>query len=82
MGARWHCAQRMECTRKVDVRPLGKGNPNSYGAKLVHLIITMIKRIRTCRLSMRNSLSAEQNAGAECRVWGAGFRVQGVGCRV
>jgi len=45
-------------TRKVDVRLPGKGNPNSHGARPVYLIITMIKWIRTSRLSIRNSLSA------------------------
>jgi len=30
-------------TRKVDVRLPGKGNSNLYGARPVHLIITMIK---------------------------------------
>ena len=44
--------------RKVDVRLPGKGNPNSLGARPVHLIITMIKWIRTSRLSIKNSLSA------------------------
>jgi len=43
--------------RKVDVRLPGKGNSNSDGARLVHLIITMIKWIRTSRLSIKNSLS-------------------------
>jgi len=45
-------------SRKVDVRLPGKGNSNSHGARPVHLIITMIKRIRTSRLSIKNSLSA------------------------
>ena len=36
------------CTRKVDVRLPGKGNSDSHGARPVHLIITMIKWIRTC----------------------------------
>ena len=44
-------------TRKVDVRLPGKGNSNSHGARSVHLIITMIKWIRTSRLSIKNSLS-------------------------
>jgi len=43
--------------RKVDVRLPGKGNPNSHGARPVHLIITMIKWIRTSRLSIKKSLS-------------------------
>ena len=44
-------------TRKVDVRLPGKGNSNSHGARPVHLIITMIRCIRTSRLSIKNSLS-------------------------
>jgi len=44
--------------RKVDVRLPGKGNSNSHGAMPVHLIITMIKWIRTSTLSIKNSLSA------------------------
>ena len=43
--------------RKVDIRLPGKGNSNSHGARPVHLIITMIKWIRTSRLSIKNSLS-------------------------
>jgi len=35
----------------------GCGNSNSHGARTVHLIITMIKWIRTSRLSIKNSLS-------------------------
>jgi len=41
----------------VDVRLPGKGDSNSHGARPVHLIITMIKWIRTSRLSINNSLS-------------------------
>ena len=37
--------------------PGGKGNSNSLGARPVHQIITMIKWIRTRRLSIKNSLS-------------------------
>jgi len=44
-------------TRKVDVRLPGKGNSNSHGARPVHLTITIIKWIRTSRLSIKNSLS-------------------------
>ena len=36
----------------------GKGNSDSHGARPVHLIITMIKGIRTSRLSIKNSLFA------------------------
>ena len=43
--------------RKVDVRLPGKGNSNSRGARPVHLIITMMKWIRTSRLSMNNYMS-------------------------
>ena len=42
--------------RKVDVRPPGKGNSNSHGARPACLIITMIKWIRTSRLSIKSSL--------------------------
>jgi len=41
---------------KVDVRLPGKGNPITHGARPVHLIITMIKWIRTSRLSIKNSV--------------------------
>ena len=37
------------------VRLPGKGNSNSHGARPVHLIITMIKWIRTSRLSITYS---------------------------
>ena len=49
-----------EGTRKVDARLPGKRNSNSHGARPVHLIITMIKWIRTSRLSIKNSLSGAQ----------------------
>jgi len=50
-------AEEYTFTRKVDIRLPGKGNSKSHGARPVHLIITMIKWIRTSRLSMKNSLS-------------------------
>ena len=37
---------------KVDKRPLGKENSNSYGARPVHQIIPMIEWIRTSRSSL------------------------------
>jgi len=43
-------------TCKVDVRLPGKGNSNSHGARPVHQIISMIKWIRTRKLSIKNSL--------------------------
>ena len=45
------------CGWKADVMLPGKGNSNSHDARPVHLIITMIKWIRTSRLSIKNSLS-------------------------
>ena len=51
--------------RKVDVRLHGKGNSTSHGARPVHLIITMIKWIRTSRFSMKNSLSTADGDGDE-----------------
>ena len=41
--------------RKVDVRLPEHGRLNSHGARSVHLIITMIRWIRTSRSSMKNS---------------------------
>ena len=45
---------------KVDVRLPGEVNSNSHSARPVHLI-TMIKWIRTSRLSIKNSLSAREH---------------------
>ena len=42
--------------RKVDVRLPGKGDSKSHGARPVHLVMTMIKGIRTSRLPIRNYL--------------------------
>ena len=42
--------------RKGDVRLPKKRNSNSHDARPVHLIITMIKWIRTSRLSVKSSL--------------------------
>jgi len=67
---------------KVDVRLPGKGNSNSRGARPVHLIITMIKWIRTSRLSIKNSLSSGARlscALGRVRVSGLGFGVLGLG---
>ena len=50
-------------SRKVAVRLPGKGNSNSHGARLVHLIISMMKWIRASRFPMENSLSGEQDRG-------------------
>jgi len=47
-------------SQQVDVRPPEKANPNSYCARPVHLIITMMKWIRTSRLSTRNFLSGSR----------------------
>ena len=53
-------------SRKVDVRLPEKGNSISYDARPVHLIITMMKWIRTSRLSIEKSLSG--GAGSFRRV--------------
>jgi len=45
-------SETLERCRSEDVRLPGKGNSTAYGARPVHLIITMIKWIRTSRLSM------------------------------
>jgi len=42
--------------RRVDVRLPGKGNSTSYGAKPFHIIITIIKWIRTSNFSIKLSL--------------------------
>ena len=47
-------------SRKVDVRLPGKGNSNSHGSRPVHLIITMIKWVRTSRLSIKNYLCEQK----------------------
>ena len=66
--------------RKVDVRLPGKGDSTSHGARPVHLIITMIKWIRTSRLSIKNSLTRGHD---ECpfetmfRVLGPWFKIEG-----
>ena len=50
---------------KVDVKLPGKGNSNPNDARPVHLIITMVKWIRTSRMSIKNSLSRRRTR----RVW-------------
>ena len=55
--------RRFARLRQVDVRLHGKGNSNSHGARLVHLTITMVKRMRTSRLSINNSLSRHSPLG-------------------
>ena len=59
-GVRWDQA------RKVDVKLHGKGKLKSHGARPVHLIISMIRWVRTSRLSIKNSLSGTRlEAGEE-----------------
>ena len=70
------------------MRQPGKGNSNSHGARPVHLIITMIKSIRS-KLSITKSLSLPEAEGSEIvghsifregfRGGVSGFRVQGSG---
>ena len=52
---------RARRARKVDTRPHGKANSISHGARPVHQINSMIKWIRTSRLSMKNSMSSTRN---------------------
>jgi len=68
-------------TRKVDARLPGKRNSNSHEARPVHQIITMIKWIRTSRLSitLRGGTSRTSPAPSvrleTCS--GSGIRVKG-----
>jgi hypothetical protein len=78
--------------RKVDVRLPGKGNSTWP----VHFIITMIKWIRTSRLSTKNCLFVQRLPGATAGayvsgfggwelgtgVWGLGVGNWGLGCGV
>ena len=52
-----------ERRRNLDLSLPEKGNSDTHGARLVHQIITMIKWIRTSRLSIENSLSTLADAG-------------------
>jgi len=57
--------------RTVDKRLPGKGISNSHNARPVHLIITMIRWIRTSRLPIKNSLPVRQSRPD----YGLGFQV-------
>ena len=48
--------------RKVDLRLPGKGISNSHGARPVHQITSLIKWIRTSRLSIKISLCQVSSA--------------------
>jgi len=53
---------------EADVRLPGKGNSNSHGARPVHLIITMIKWIRTSSNSLVwQGVAARKDAAREKR---------------
>jgi len=60
--ARLQLQAEVHPSRKVDVGLPGKGISNSHGARPVHLIITMIKWVRTSRLSIKNSRSLQPTA--------------------
>ena len=64
------------CIRTVDVRLPGKVNSNSHGARPVHLIITMIKWIRTSRLSIAQAaeLPEYQREVVHALFWGVWIR--------
>ena len=64
----------------VDVRLPGEMNSTSHGARPVHLIITMMKWIRTSRLSIKNSLST-LNTYRWNRVEHLGHRVEVLGLK-
>ena len=53
--------------RKVDARLPGNRNSNTRGARPVHQIITMIKWIRTSRLSIKNAPGARGRRGGVSR---------------
>ena len=53
-GTEWIDSGVHAWRRKVDVRLPGRGNSNSHGARLVHLIITMITWFRSSRLSIKD----------------------------
>jgi len=55
-----HSGRLSTSTPKVVVRLPGKGNSNTHGARPVHQISSMIKWIRTSRLSTKNSLSSRR----------------------
>ena len=67
---RMHCISRwLTCW--------GKGNSNSHGARPVHLIITMIRWIRTSRLSIKNSLCwGSRTIGGDAAEWGGASAAQ------
>ena len=54
--------RKVVCTRKIDARLPGKGNPNSHGARPVYLIIIMIKWSRTSRLSILSGWEGRREA--------------------
>ena len=59
------CPYPNQAARKEDVKLPGEGNSNCHGARPVHLIIAVIKWIRTSRLSIKN---IEVQGGNEERV--------------
>jgi hypothetical protein len=70
----------MAGTRKLVVRLPGKGNSNSNCARPAHLIITMIKWIRTSRLSIKNSLPEWLAHGHRSRRGEAGVVDESLDC--
>ena len=54
---RAEASTRLDLVRRVDVRLPEQGNASSHGARPVHLIIAMMKWIRTSRLSIKKSPS-------------------------
>ena len=62
MGRRWGVADsnQRNSAWKVDVTLPGKRNSDSHGTRPVHLIISVIKWIRSSRSSIKRSLSVKE----------------------
>jgi hypothetical protein len=60
----------LEGPRKVEVRLPGKGYSNSHGARPVHLILTIMKWIRTAKGKPRGRVSPAPSKWTWLRVEG------------
>ena len=69
VGAWGDAEYKRKSDRNLDIRMPGKANSRFHGVRPVHQIISLIKLIRTSRLSLKNTLYLEHAYPVERKRW-------------